>query len=122
MRAAGDLANLADNARRRCAAPGVVHFVPRPQTEFERRLARVEQLRQPLAGREPLLGVLSLDGRGPAPMGNLLLLFTQGAQQVCPVFRHGEGSSRRDEWGGGTWNCTVGCHFAAGGNEAVCGR
>ena len=47
---------------------------PAHRPSSKKRRARIEQLRDPLAGRQPAFGVLPLDGRRAAAQANLLFL------------------------------------------------
>src|SRR5262249_45112639 len=60
--AAADGADAGDHARRRRTAPFLVHVPGRPEPEFKERSVSVAELRDALAGSEPALRVLALDG------------------------------------------------------------
>ena len=82
---AADRADRRHHARRRRAAPVGIHPVRRPQAQLQQRRAGIDELRDPLAGRQPPLGMLPLDRRRPAPQANLRLLIPDSSDKLDSV-------------------------------------
>ena len=74
---ARDRADAGDDARRHRAAPLGVHVPRGPQAQLEEGRAGVDQLGDALAGGEPALLVLALDGLGAAAEADGLLLLEE---------------------------------------------
>src|SRR3989442_723766 len=79
-----DLAGPGDDAGRRRPAPLLVHLEGRKQTELEELASRIDELRDPLARREPAFGVLLLDVVLPAAQNDRRLVAAVGLDQVEP--------------------------------------